>query len=234
MNNLIKVISGIFFLFSTTCCNHVANTNSKSAFEKAYEEQFSELISQLEPPLDLSDTLYTEMYIALKLAEENKECEDTVLDRVSRLLLIDNNPNNQRRYLEAASIVYSARKDYDNFWKFQKLYYNTYPENSFERTSSYAMFYKFQELKPDSASWYIGKAKKAADKLLSSENVSDRIDGCLGMATMLIVEGNDEGAKSILKDYIKTEKDSVDIAQDALDNFQDFKSTILSASFGLE
>lgn len=51
---------------------------------------------------------------------------------------------------------------------------------------------------------------------------------------MLIIEGNYEGAKSVLREYIKTETDSVDLAQDALDNFQDFKSNMLSASFGLK
>lgn len=169
MKTLINITIGIFFLLIVTCCSHNYNSNPKSVFEKACDEQFDKLISQLDHTLDLSDTLYTEMYIALKLSEKYKECEDTVLDRVSKLLPIDNNSNNQRRYLEAASIIYSISKDYENFWNYQKLYFNTYPEDSFERTSSYALLYKFQDLKPNSASIYFKKANVAANKLLSSK-----------------------------------------------------------------
>lgn len=212
----------MFCLISTSCYKQ---NGTMSVFEIECEENFSSLISSLDHQPDLADTLYTEMYIALKAIEKDETLGDTVINRVQRLLKIDTIPENQRSYLEAASIIFSMRKDYPNFWEISKISWDTYPYDSFQRTSSYAMYFTQIEQNPDSAILYINKTINTAQNLLKSDADEDRITGCIGLAQMNILQGNDEDAKKIIAEFIRTEPTSENriAAQSVLDDFESFK-----------
>lgn len=151
------------------------------------------------------------------------------MDRVSKLIAIDDDLENQRHYLEAASIVYSIRKDYDKFWETSKKIYDTYPHDSFQRLSSYAAYYTTIKQNSDSARYYISSAKDAALKLRGSENSEDRLGYCIGLATLFVLEGNDDAAKSTIRDYIANEQDkeNIESARELLEDYNQFKVQIL-------
>lgn len=223
----------ITFILCWICggCSSSTKQEKESTFEKAKEEQFDQFLSQLEQPYDLSDTLYTEMYIALKASKSDVGCGDTVIKRVHQLLEIDDNPDNQRHYLDALSTVYSMRNDMDNFWKTALLTYDTYPYDSFQRLSSYGLYYTYIVNQPDSASVYLEKAKVAALKMAKSDNSEDRLGSCIGIASILIAEGKDSEAKDCIHRFIETEtnEENQQIAQDMLDDFVSFKESVKSA-----
>lgn len=230
MKNRVYLIILTLLVLIISGCNSKNNSEEYvSPYEKAYVEQFDQLISQLDHLPDYCDTLYTEMYIALKTIKEDETCGDIVLDRVNKLLLIDNDPENQRQYLDAASIVYSIRKDYDKFWDTSKKIWDTYPFDSFERLSSYAEYYSTIQQNADSAYMYIESAKIAAQKLKYSKNQEDRIGYCIGMVTLYVLEGEDEVAKLFIQEYIASEQniENLDVAKELLKDYEQFKEEIL-------
>lgn len=103
-----KYFNILFCLLLVTSCS--GNKKEKTLYEERKSEMFSGLISQLEYEPTNIDTLYTEMYIALKVCEEDIEAYKIVEDRVNLLLEYDTIKENQRHYLEALSIVYSMKK----------------------------------------------------------------------------------------------------------------------------
>lgn len=231
MKHAILIFLALWAIAAVSCNSKSIGEEHASAYEKAYATQFDDIISQLDHSPDYSDTLYTEMYIALKAIEEDDACGDIVLDRVSKLLKLDDDPENQRHYLEAASIVYSFRKDYDKFWETSKKIYDTYPQDSFQRLSSYAAYYSIIKQDTDSARYYISSAKDAALKLKNSDSSEDRIGYCIGVATLFVLEGNDEAAKSSIQEYIsnETNKENLEAANELLTEFEQFKTEILNS-----
>lgn len=231
MKHSILIFLTLWAITAVSCNSKSNGEGHASAYEKAYAAQFDDIISQLDHSPDYSDTLYTEMYIALKAIKEDDACGDIVLDRVNKLLRLDNDPENQRHYLEAASIVYSIRKDCDKFWETSKIIYDTYPQDSFQRLSSYAAYYSIIKQDADSAVYYISSAKDAALELKNSDNSEDRIGYCIGIATLFILEGNDEAAKSSIQEYISNETDTenLETARELLADFEQFKTEILNS-----
>lgn len=219
----IKVIIILVTILILQCCSD--KDKELSPFEQAVAEQFDGYMKRLDYTPDICDTLYTEMYIALQLFKENEICGDTVINRVNKLLVLDNDPDNQRHYIEAAQIVYSVRKDYDNFWKMSLKEYETYPVNSLQRNSSLAAYYSNIEINPDSAFLYIQKTKEIANEYVLSQNAEDRIGGYLSNVSMLILEKNEEEAHELLRKYLanETDKEAVDVINETISNFDDFK-----------
>ncbi len=223
------VISVILLILSS-CGDKSSSRTSLSAYEQAYNDNFDALIAKTEGKHDICDTLYTEMYIALKTIEDDDACGDIVIDRVNKLMMLDIDPENQRHYLEAATIVYSIRKDYDNFWRVSLQSYNTYPHNSFERLSSLAAYYTIVKENPDSSSFYINSAKKVAYKMNKSNDSEKRLGSCIGLTTLCILEGKDMEAKNIINQFISSENnpENIEVAKSMIDDFQSFKNQVLT------
>lgn len=226
MKNCITFIIFLLALLGTSC-NEA--TRGKSLYETELEDKFSSLISLIDRETNLADTLYTEMYIALKAMDKDATLGDTVINRVQKLVQMDTIRDNKRTYFEAASIVYSLRKDYPNFWRVSKMMWDTYPIDSFQRLSSYAMYYTHIEQNPDSAKYYIHKSIQSAQILLQSNDDAERIDGCIGLALMNIIQGNDSNAKEIIAAFISNESsyENKEVAKSILDDFESFKADAL-------
>lgn len=223
-------ITSVILLILSSCGDNSNSKTSLSAYERAYNDSFNSLIAQTEGRHDICDTLYTEMYIALKTIEDDDSCGEIVIDRVNKLMKLDNDPENQRHYLEAATIVYAIRKDYDNFWKASLQSYNTYPYDSFERLSSLAAYYTLVKENPDSSSFYINSAKKVASNINGSTDSGKRLDSCIGLAKLCILEGKDTEAKNIINQFISSENDpeNIEVVKSIIDDFQSFKDQILT------
>lgn len=225
----------LFFVVVLISCSNNNQKESISPYKQSYEENFAQLISRLisqdegrQP--DLCDTLYTEMYIALKvLSEDDKEAQQIVIDRVNQLLELDTIQENRRKYFEAAKIVYSCRKDYDNFWRMALKEFETYPLNSIQRNASLALFYTNVKSLPDSAKFYIEKTIAISKRHISSNDPKVRIDGYCANISMLILQGQDEAAKKYLKDILDIEKDKeiIEILDDILENYDNIKPLIV-------
>lgn len=203
--------------------------SNNSVYEQSYNENFDKLISGLDHEPDRCDTLYTEMYIALKEIGRDDACGDIVLDRVEKLMELDDIPENQRHYLEAANIVYGSRNDYTSARKTMLRSFNTYPSDSFERLSSFACYYTLLDENPDSASFYIERTRNVILPLRESNDPRERLDSCIGLTTLLILENNDEEAKNLLSRFINTENNAnnIEVAKDYLQNFDSFKKCLL-------
>ena len=229
-SKLILIFVAISFYALFGCDSKSKNTETTN--EETYDAQFSQLINQLDQPVSLRDTLYVEMCIAMKTLEKDSTYGDIVLDRVDKLLSVDDIAENRRHYLEAASIVYGMRQDYEKYWQVSKQIFDTYPADSFQRLSSYASYYTNVEHNADSASYYIASAKNAANDLKESNNSEDRMGYCIGMAMLYILEGNDGNAKLVIQEFINQEKESenIEAAKELLNDFEQFKAYILRSS----
>ncbi|MCR5157603.1 MAG: hypothetical protein K6D37_00595 [Prevotella sp.] len=108
-----------------------------------YKDSFEVLLHSETPPYSLADTIYTEMYIALKAIKNDKtnQCAKLVCEKVDKLLKIDTIKINQIDYLEAKIIAQAILKDKEGIIKSSFQQYNLYPENSFERLSSLGSLY---------------------------------------------------------------------------------------------
>lgn len=215
--------------FLQSGCTSSPTKEPRTEYEKAYDTQFPELIKSLDRTPDVIDTLYTEMYIALQTMRKDEAAGDIVVDRVNRLIELDTIKENQRHYLEALSIAYSLRKDYDNFWRTALKSYDTYPTNSFQRLSSLAAYYTYIDINPDSAAHYIAAAHRAADRLKHSDSANDRMGYYFGKATLYTIDGKDENAKAMLRECIANENDEEGIqeAKSALADFDAFKASLI-------
>lgn len=222
----------ILFIVVLICCCSIysCKTTSSNPYEDMKEKMFDSLINELGANPTHLDTIYAEMYIALKVIKEYPPAEDTVLVKGNYLVENDDDIENKIHYLEAISIVYSARKDYDNFWKTNFKIYNLYPKESLERNSSFAMFYKMRE-NTDSALFYINKTIDIANKDVLSKDKETRYKAYMIKATMLIINSKDDEALSYLKSCLLKEKDNEnrELIEATINNFEEFKEMTLSS-----
>lgn len=180
-------------------------------YEEMYKDSFDILINRVESPL-LVDTVYTEMYIALKTCiAGNHKLHDSscqiVLDRVERLLLMDSIIENQQKYIEAKQLVLGMQGKYDEVLDAMYESFNLYPENSLERLSGIAYYFLVLE-KQDSALYYLDKSLEVSDTMLMSKDRNSKMLAVLTKVNSLIFLDRDADAKKFVKEQLLSETDS--------------------------
>ena len=79
----------------------VQSQDTFGAYDEMYKDSFDILIhSRIKSPLTKVDTMYTEMYIALKTMAKDKRSAPMVIRKVDSLVVMDTVKANQVEYLE--------------------------------------------------------------------------------------------------------------------------------------
>lgn len=226
----------MLFTLCITIIMHLVGCSYKTdkpvyGYEEMYKDSFDILINHQESPL-LVDTLYTEMYIALKTCHTgNQNMSDSscqiVLDRVERLLLMDSIIENQQNYLEAKQIVLSMQGKYNEMLGAMYQSYNLYPKNSIERQSSLAFYFLVLE-KQDSALHYLNKSLEVSEVMLKSKDRKSRMPAIYTKINSLIYLNRDADAKKFVKEQLLSETDSemIEIIINIDNDFSSYKKDI--------
>lgn len=233
-----KTIYGIIYILIITIvvgCNVASEKNADSYdYETMYKDSFDILIKRCGEQLELADTLYTEMYMALKTCGEDslhlsKASCDIVLDRVDKLMKIDTIKANQRRYLYAQMKVYSMMHDFDKFMETEYLYWNTYPANHIERLSGMGVHFLVLQ-NQDSANYYLNKAISSVDNFTDFSDTEDRLSAIMGKATSLILLKRDREALVYLQEQVRRENDEEgkEMLESIISDFDEFKKQLWS------
>lgn len=213
-----------FFLIVESCKNHAKVKPESYDYETMYKDSFNILINRRGGHLDMVDTLYTEMFIALKTSVRDSSSCGIVIDRVSKLMKMDTIKENQRCYLEAQMAVCGITKDIDKFLESQYQYINTYPHNSIERLSGLVGYFLTIH-EQDSVNYYFNKV------ISCPEDFNDPMKRQLIVMCKLqsfILLDKDEEARDYLKEQINKEQDenSKEMISSILSDFDDFKKFI--------
>lgn len=217
-------------IIAISFCLVINACNSSSLYEKQHDEMFNAYVDSLGHVPNHADSLYLDMYVALRLSEDDISARDTVIDRAEELLKIDTIASNKRHYLEAMQIVYSMNKDYDNYWKTSLRYFDTYPKESLKRLSSLAMYYKMIGDK-DSTDLYVKRTIDVSEKHLQSKDCEIRVDGAMYICMMLIVKGETSRAEQFLDNLIASDDDPEFIKgiKDLIPNFEAFAGQVIQS-----
>jgi hypothetical protein len=221
-------IRNILYICILLCAFSCASKHEESPYEKMKAEKFDQLIKQLgDNPTNL-DTIYTEMYIALQVAEEDSTAHQLVIDKATLLLAQDTIMENRIHYLEAMCIIYSMDKNYDKYWETFLRQLDCYPTESLERLTSYALYHAMKNNK-DSMLIYSDKAIAIAKPLEISTDPDSRINGYITICSMLVAQGNDVEAKAYIDNKIKeeTNQDNLETLTEMSNNFDSFKKEII-------
>lgn len=202
---------------------------SLSSYKDEKTEEIKRLLNELDQPTDRIDTLYAEMYVALKESPNDSSARNIVIEKVYELLKLDTIISNQRHYMDALAIVYSLNKDYDNLLSTSFKIWNTYPYESLERLSSYAMYYTLRTQNEDSAKIYCDKVLKYGSDSIKSINPRKRESGYIAISSVFMAKGNKTESKKFLSKCLETEPDSMNISllQDLLNNYDEYAKTLL-------
>lgn len=221
------------------CCNNrreTSNDNSEQidtkepkSYEEMYRDSFDVLIGSLDYAPTYADTLYTEMYIALKTLESDSKSADIVLDRVSKLMVEDTIKENQIHYLDAKSIVLSIQGKEDEFWDNAYEQFNLYPENSYERLISLGALFK-KKGNNDSATYYFDKCMVEYQKKLSTrQDDVDMEEIIYAILCSYVLQDKDTEAKLFVKDMSANdfEPEVMELLEYVTNNYNGFKSEVL-------
>ena len=171
-----------------------------SSYDALYKDSFEVLLHSETPPYSQSDTIYTEMYIALKAMKNDKtnQCAKMVCEKVDQLMIIDTIKINQIHYLEAKQIALGILKDKEGFIKSAFQQFNLYPENSVERLSSLGSLFLATN-QNDSANYYLNRCLQVSKENLSSSDSANVEKGVMGVFHSLVLLNKDQEAKSFIK-----------------------------------
>jgi hypothetical protein len=230
-----KAINSVIFLSLASiilcgCGNKAATTSlsNDSPYEIMYKDSFDILLHSMEPPYNKVDTIYTEMYIALKAMrhDNSEQCANMVCEKVEVLFRMDSVKENQIQYLEAKQIAQSVLKDEKGYIETAYRQYNLYPENSFERLGSLGSLFLSMN-KKDSAEFYLNKCVETSMANLHSQNNEIREKSILGVIHGLVLLGKDQEAKDFLQNQLKQNlsKDLEDFIRSFYDDFEEYKQT---------
>lgn len=224
-----KIYGLIIVITILVSCGRMSQ-ESLSPYEKMKAEDFERLLSELEQPTDKIDTLYTEMYIALQVSPDDSSARNIVIEKVNELLKLDTIPSNQRHYLDALAIVYSLNKDYDKFLSTSFKMWDTYPIESLERLSSYAMYHTLISKEVDSITMYCDKVFKYGNDSIKSINPKMRESGYIAIGSILIAKGNKDKAREFFAKSLDSESDSenIQLLQDILNNYDAYEKSLLA------
>jgi hypothetical protein len=191
-----------------------------------YKDSFEILLHSMEPPYEKVDTIYTEMYIALKTMrrDSSKLCAKMVCEKVEDLIRIDTIKENQIHYLEAKQIAQTVLKDEKGFWETSYRQYNLYPENSFERLGSLGSLFLAMN-KKDSAEFYLNKCVESSMANLNSQNNEIKEKSILGVIHGLVLLGKDQEAKEFLQNQLQQNpsEEMEDFIRSFYDEFDSYK-----------
>ena len=201
---IIIIISSIFL----GGCNNKANVSAENQYDIMYKDSFDILLHSMEPPYTKADTIYTEMYIALKAMRPD---DDGVCAKM---------------VCEAKQIAQGVLKDKKGFIETSYRLYNLYPKDSFERLSSLGSLYLATNQK-DSADYYLYRCLQISKENLNSSNSATIEKGIFGVLHCLVLLNKDEEAKSFIKEQLNNNpSDEIEELLHSLDeDFDGFKRT---------
>lgn len=213
-----------------SCGNKAATTSlsDDDPYEIFYKDSFDILLHSMEPPYNKVDTIYTEMYIALKAmrSDNSEQCAKMVCEKVEVLVRLDSVKENQIQYLEAKQIAQSVLKDEKGFIETAYRQYNLYPENSYERLGSLGSLFLVMDNK-DSADFYLNKCVEISMANLNSQNNEIKEKSILGVIHGLVLLGKDQEAKDFLRNQLNQNpsEEMEDFIRSFYDNFENYKQT---------
>lgn len=234
---------GIYFfavllaLVTMSCSNKQAKLVSISAYsqdtlgayDEMYRDSFDILIqSRINKPLTKVDTMYTEMYIALKTMAKDKGSAPMVIRKVDSLVVMDTVKANQVEYLECKQMALSSLGRKKEAYKLGYRIFNLYPENSYERLVSLGGYY-ITTNQMDSANYYLDRSLTVARSFLKSNSEKVQTDGAVCTLTSLIMLGREKEAKSFIKERLnsKTSAEEKEMLEDAERDFDGLKKSLL-------
>ena len=197
----ISILATFLFL---NCGSRESKPNSQNtAYDVLYKDSFDILLHKEASPYTLSDTIYVEMYLALKAMQpgDDGECARMVCEKVETLMKLDTIKENQIHYLDAKQIAQGVLKDRDGFIETAYRQYNLYPENSFERLGSLGSLFLAINQK-DSANYYLNRCLQVSNEYLNSSNNAMIEKGILGVLHSLVLLNKDQEAKSFIREQL--------------------------------
>ena len=231
MKKIIYLLSIIISTMLCCCSNKQTKSNTGSntgipSYDKLYDELFDELIHKDVENPNYLDTLYTEMYIAVKALNKGneEECSKMICEKVDLLVELDTIKENQIHYLEAKLIAQRILKDNNGIIKNLYQTYNLYPENSFERLGSLGSLYLATN-NNDSATYYLNKCLEVSKINLNSNNNEIKEKAIMGVCHSLVLLEKDQELKDILKEQLQLNptKEIEDLIKSILDDFEGYK-----------
>lgn len=207
-------------LLCCCCCKRTKTITGNKAYDRLYVDSFEKLLHSETPPYSKIDTIYTEMYIALKAmsSDNTNECAQMVCDKVDILMNMDTIKSCQIHYLEAKQIAQGILKDKEGLTETCYRLYNLYPEDSFEKTGSLgALFLSTNQL--DSAEYYLNRCIDISRTKLDSSDIELRKKGILGVLHGLVLLNRSQEAKTFLFEQLQQNKN--DEINDYIHTFYD-------------
>lgn len=228
MKRIIYYAGIISIALSLTNCaqNGPQQITGVSSYDALYRDSFDILLHSETPPYSRTDTLYTEMYIALKAIRngESNQCAKMVCEKVDELMKIDTATINQIDYLEAKLIAQAVLKDKKGAVETCFRQYNLYPENSFERLGSLGSLFLALNQK-DSANYYLNRCYQISKENLDSESDDIKEKSILGILHSLVLLNKDEEAKDFIEEQLNSNppKDIKELLISLENDFENFK-----------
>lgn len=207
----------------------VQSQDTFGAFDEMYKDSFDILIhSRIKSPLTKVDTMYTEMYIALKTMAKDKRSAPMVIRKVDSLVVMDTVKANQVEYLECKQMALASLGRKKEAYKLGYRIFNLYPENSYERLVSLGGYYITMN-QMDSANYYLERSLTVARSFLKSSSEKVQTDGTVCTLTSLIMLGREKEAKSFIKERLnsKTSAEEKEMLEDAERDFDGLKKSLL-------
>ena len=195
----------------------VQSQDTFGAYDEMYKDSFDILIhSRIKSPLTKVDTMYTEMYIALKTMAKDKRSAPMVIRKVDSLVVMDTVKANQVEYLECKQMALASLGRKKEAYKLGYRIFNLYPENSYERLVSLGGYYITMN-QMDSANYYLERSLTVARSFLKSSSEKVQTDGTVCTLTSLIMLGREKETKSFIKERLnsKTSAEEKEMLEDA-------------------
>lgn len=236
MKHFIYIIAVLITLVVTGCNNKpskpvstLISQDTLGAYDEMYRDSFDILIhSRINKSLTKVDTMYTEMYIALKTMAQDKRSAPMVISKVDSLVVLDTVKANQVEYLECKQMALASLGRKKEAYKLGYTIFNLYPENSYERLVSLGGYY-ITTNQIDSANYYLERSLAVARSFLKSNSEKVQTDGAVCTLTSLIMLGREAEAKSFIKERLNS-KPSVEereMLEDAERDFDGLKKSLL-------
>ena len=207
----------------------VQSQDTFGAYDEMYKDSFDILIhSRIKSPLTKVNTMYTEMYIALKTMAKDKRSAPMVIRKVDSLVAMDTVKANQVEYLECKQMALASLGRKKEAYKLGYRIFNLYPENSYERLVSLGGYY-ITTNQMDSANYYLERSLTVARSFLKSSSEKVQTDGTVCTLTSLIMLGREKEAKSFIKERLnsKTSAEEKEMLEDAERDFDGLKKSLL-------
>lgn len=189
------------FCFSLLSC-HKREVMGMEDYDRLYADTFNQLINGLDKPLELSDTIYTELYIAMMTCSPSRYCInneicDTFYAKYEKLKEVDT----LRQYIDVAMemkvIVLSLQGKEVEAMQLMLERNRMKPDDDFEKASFWGA-YHYVLGNSDSASFYLNTCIMLCDNVLEDRG-SERIkDAILNKWQALVLLGRDEDASMFI------------------------------------